>query len=142
MNPRGDVNVDFAKGGDYGRYNTGADVIASAEALPFRDGSFDCVHFHGLLHHLSSPEKGWQEILRVARDIVVGVEPNFNLIFPRDPKESYHTFRKRTLARILKSSERFDLKIERTVWARPLRSEFRILAMRRTNVRTLDVHRQ
>jgi SAM-dependent methyltransferase len=131
VNPRGDVNVDFVRGGDYGQYRTRADVIASAESLPFRDESFDCVHFHGLLHHLRNPESGWKEILRVTRDIVVGVEPNYNLIFPRDPTESYHTFRKRALTRIVKPSEKFDVKIERTLWARPLRLEFRILAMRR-----------
>jgi SAM-dependent methyltransferase len=80
VNPRGDVNVDFARGGDYGQYRTRADLIASAESLPFRDESFDRVHFHGLLHHLRNPELGWREILRVARDIVVSWVSNLTII--------------------------------------------------------------
>ncbi len=49
---------------------------ASAEALPFRDGSFDVVFCGGLLHHLEAPELAVREMARVAKRFVVLCEPN------------------------------------------------------------------
>jgi SAM-dependent methyltransferase len=40
---------------------------ADARALPFRDGSFDYVYSHGVLHHISEPQAVVAELLRVLR---------------------------------------------------------------------------
>jgi ubiquinone/menaquinone biosynthesis C-methylase UbiE len=42
-------------------------VLAPAERLPFRDGSFDAVVARGVLHHLSDPGAGIRETHRVLR---------------------------------------------------------------------------
>ncbi len=54
-----------------------ANVLATVEALPFRDDSFEVVHFLGLLHHLKKPGVAWSEMVRVCGGILVGVEPSF-----------------------------------------------------------------
>ena len=133
----GDVNVDLFFGGDYARLRTKANVIASALSLPFRNEAFEVGVFNGLLHHIEDADKAWKEILRVCSDIVIGNEPNFNLIFPRDRTEAYHTYTKRILSRILKkaSDERFDIHIERVLRTHPLRTDFRIIALRRKLIR-------
>ncbi len=40
-------------------------LAADAYELPFPDGSFDAVHLHQVLQHLSDPERAMQEALRV-----------------------------------------------------------------------------
>lgn len=43
-------------------------VKASALALPFHDGSFDCVYSYGVLHHIPDVECALNEITRVLKD--------------------------------------------------------------------------
>lgn len=50
--------------------------LASAEDLPFEDGSFDVAFEANLLHHLPGPELAVGEMARVAREAVVLIEPN------------------------------------------------------------------
>jgi SAM-dependent methyltransferase len=57
---------------------TGFDVtaiVADVERLPFPDESFDLVYVHDGLHHLDSPERGLEEMTRVARHAVSVTEP-------------------------------------------------------------------
>jgi SAM-dependent methyltransferase len=121
VNPVGDVNVDLPFGGDYAKLKTKANVIESARNLPFRNGAFEVGFFNGLLHHLEDSDKAWKEILRVCSDVVIGNEPNFNLIFPRDKTEAYHTYRKGVLSGILGkgSDDRFDISVERVLRTHP-----------------------
>lgn len=42
-------------------------VVADALDLPFDDGSFDVVHAHQVLHHVSDPVQALREMARVAR---------------------------------------------------------------------------
>jgi len=53
-------------------------VVASAEALPFPDDSFDLVFCQTLLIHLPVPEAGFSEMLRVCKPggLVLAAEPN------------------------------------------------------------------
>jgi 2-polyprenyl-3-methyl-5-hydroxy-6-metoxy-1,4-benzoquinol methylase len=58
------------------RYGFHADFrIAAAEALPFRDRSFDVVAVHDGLHHLEDPFQAIQEMARVANRAVLILEP-------------------------------------------------------------------
>jgi len=50
-------------------------VLADAGNLPFPDGAFDVVAVHDGLHHLPRPELGIDEMARVARRVVVVMEP-------------------------------------------------------------------
>jgi len=47
-----------------------------AEQIELRDGSFDCVFVHEVLHHCRSPHRALCEMLRVSRKHVVLLEPN------------------------------------------------------------------
>ncbi len=107
--PHGDVNLDLGKrilasdSGPYGKAN----IYASVYNLPFIDDSFEVVHFVGLLHHLHNPNKAWNEIVRVARDIIVGEEPSrFNVKAYSDKYHVYHGFWKRQLRRICQNNIR------------------------------------
>jgi len=42
-------------------------MAASAEALPFKDQSFDFGYSYGVLHHLLNPDVGFSELTRVVR---------------------------------------------------------------------------
>ena len=102
--PHGDVNLDLGKrilasdSGPYGKAN----IYASVYNLPFIDNSFEVVHFVGLLHHLDNPVKAWNEIVRVAKDIIVGEEPSkFNIRAYLDKYHVYHGFWKRQLRKDL-----------------------------------------
>jgi SAM-dependent methyltransferase len=58
------------------RYGFRADFqAADAEALPFRDASFDVVAVHDGLHHLERPDLAIREMARVARHGVLILEP-------------------------------------------------------------------
>jgi len=53
-------------------------VVGEGENLPFKDNSFDAVFISSTLHHLSDPEKGILELVRVlkpGKNIMV-MEPN------------------------------------------------------------------
>lgn len=54
-------------------------LAIDAEQVDLRDGSFDCVFAHEVLHHCRSPHRGLCEMLRVARKHVVLLEPNDSL---------------------------------------------------------------
>lgn len=54
-------------------------LALDAEQVELRDGSFDCVFAHEVLHHCRSPHRGLCEMLRVARKHVVLLEPNDSL---------------------------------------------------------------
>jgi SAM-dependent methyltransferase len=60
-----------------------ADVLASAEALPFRGGSFDSVGCGETLEHLRSPQACIEEIGRVLKDdgVAVVTTPNLGTLF-------------------------------------------------------------
>ncbi len=140
--PKGDVNVDLPRGGDYGFGSTRANVIASVHHLPFRDKSFEVVLFRGLLHHLKTVEctncgtrhddcHGWQEMLRVCNDVVLGYEPNINFIYPRDRTEKHHLYaRRRTLGRILQTHSGFSLSVDRVWLIKQKRTDWRIIGLR------------
>lgn len=51
-------------------------LAIDVEQADLRDGSFDCVFAHEVLHHCRSPHRGLCEMLRVARKHVVLLEPN------------------------------------------------------------------
>ncbi len=53
---------------------------ADATNLPFPDNSFDIVSVHDGLHHLSSPKKAVREMVRVAKNAVIIIEPAKALI--------------------------------------------------------------
>lgn len=55
-------------------------IVADAESLPFKPGSFDFVFTHDGLHHLSDPEKGIAEMARVAKTGIFFSEPADALI--------------------------------------------------------------
>jgi ubiquinone/menaquinone biosynthesis C-methylase UbiE len=58
------------------RFRIGFEVaVADAEALPFRDCSFDFVYVHDGLHHLERPLRGVAEMARVATRGVCITEP-------------------------------------------------------------------
>lgn len=102
-NPHGDVNLDIGPdvlASDSGP-RTRADVYGSVYSLPFKDNSFAVVHFVGLLHHLTEPERAWKEIVRVASDAVIGEEPS--VVNPGAHMDRYHVkhgFVPRELVRI------------------------------------------
>ena len=51
-------------------------LLASGDALPFADKSFDAVCEFGILHHVPDPARVIQEMLRVARNVVVIFDAN------------------------------------------------------------------
>ncbi|HET7105625.1 MAG TPA: class I SAM-dependent methyltransferase [Candidatus Acidoferrum sp.] len=51
-------------------------LLASGDALPFPDQSFDAVCEFGILHHVPEPARVVQEMLRVARNVVVIFDAN------------------------------------------------------------------
>jgi SAM-dependent methyltransferase len=51
-------------------------LLASGDALPFPDKSFDAVCEFGILHHVPDPARVVQEMLRVARKAVVNSDAN------------------------------------------------------------------
>jgi len=51
-------------------------LLASGDALPFADKSFDAVCEFGILHHVPDPARVIQEMLRVARHVVVISDTN------------------------------------------------------------------
>jgi SAM-dependent methyltransferase len=56
--------------------------VADAEALPFKDGTFDLIITRGLIHHLPNPNKGMQEACRVLKKggYLIASEPHSNLL--------------------------------------------------------------
>ena len=46
--------------------------------MKFKDGSFDIVFCHGLLHHVENADKVLREMRRVSRKYVIMLEPNRN----------------------------------------------------------------
>ena len=93
--PRGDINVDTDP-------NSDANIIASAEHLPFRDNSFDAVLFRGLLHHLKDPEAACREMTRVVRTVIIGEEPSkFNPGVYFDPSHTFKGFWKHQIEKFL-----------------------------------------
>jgi len=70
------------------------DIVADAQALPFRPGSFDNVVMLDVLHHLSSPRRFFAEIARVLRPAgrLILIEPAITpaswlplVLFHREP---------------------------------------------------------
>jgi len=51
-------------------------LLASGDALPFADKSFDAVCEFAMLHHVPDPARVVQEMLRVARNVVVISDAN------------------------------------------------------------------
>ena len=50
-------------------------IVADIEHLPFRDRAVDHVHVHDGLHHLAQPERGIDEMIRVAARTISITEP-------------------------------------------------------------------
>ena len=76
------VGVDISLGALRGaqerarRYGLQYDlIVADAESLPFRDRAFDLTFVHDGLHHLSDPQAGLSEMLRVADSAALITEP-------------------------------------------------------------------
>jgi len=66
-------------------------AAADAEALPFRESSFNCVSCYAMLHHLLGHEKLFQECFRVLKDggtLYTDHDPNYFL------NRFYHIFYK------------------------------------------------
>lgn len=51
-------------------------AVSDVETLPFKNNSVDIVFFKDLLHHVPDPIIALNEMRRVARSYVVGIEPN------------------------------------------------------------------
>jgi SAM-dependent methyltransferase len=51
-------------------------LLASGDALPFADNSFDAVCEFGILHHVPDPARVVKEMLRVARNVIVISDAN------------------------------------------------------------------
>lgn len=63
-------------------------VVANAECLPFRDGSFDVVTSYEALEHFRRPREVGAEIVRVARPsgmIFITTPPRVRFLLRRDP---------------------------------------------------------
>jgi len=54
--------------------------VGDIECLPFEDNSFDYSFVAASLHHLSEPILGLYELLRVAKDGVIVIEPNDSIL--------------------------------------------------------------
>ena len=82
--PRGTVNIDLYLGPTEHTeepiqlHKTPNLVHATAEALPFRDKSFDLVFSDNLLEHLSDPLAALREFLRVGRRVRAIVPHRFS----------------------------------------------------------------
>ena len=57
---------DSERGGAFKRLGRSL-VIATVEALPFKDGTFDYVYACHVLEHVDKPERACRELMRVAR---------------------------------------------------------------------------
>lgn len=51
-------------------------LLASGDVLPFANNSFDAVCEFGILHHVPDPARVVQEMLRVARNVIVISDAN------------------------------------------------------------------
>lgn len=130
----GDIGVDLGKNVlaiDSGK-TTKATVYASATYLPFKNDSFEVVHFLGLLHHLHNPIQAWKEMVRVSKDMVIGEEPSiFNPNAHKDPYHIYKGFTRKQLVRICNN----DVKHIRVCWYIPspikLSINFQIIGLKR-----------
>jgi len=67
---------DSALGATLARFPDCAGEIGDTEALPFGDDEFDFAFVAGALHHLPRPLVGLYELLRVARQGAIVIEPN------------------------------------------------------------------
>lgn len=68
-NPCGTVNIDIDR-------ESSADVIASAEYLPFRNDTFNLVRSFHVLEHVNEPAKMMLEMLRVTQNCVHVIMPH------------------------------------------------------------------
>jgi ubiquinone/menaquinone biosynthesis C-methylase UbiE len=131
-NPHGDVNLDLGKNvlaEDSGPF-TKANTYGSVYNLPFDTESFEVVHFVGVLHHLEEPVKAWKEMVRVAKDIIVGEEPSrLNPKAYLDKYHVYHGFWKRQLRKICENDIQ-DLKVM-YYFNNPLRLNLHVTAIKR-----------
>lgn len=50
-------------------------IVGDSEKLPFKDGFFDIASVHDGLHHLKTPQKGVNDLMRVSRKGVIIIEP-------------------------------------------------------------------
>lgn len=51
-------------------------VLSDNCSLAFKDSSFDYAYIAASLHHLNEPAKGIYELLRVAKEGIIAIEPN------------------------------------------------------------------
>jgi len=113
-NPRGDVNVDIGPtvlARDSGKY-TRANLYASCNALPFKDNSFEIVHFVGVLHHVKNPLVAWREMVRVCSAMIVGEEPSkFNIHAYLDKYHIFHGFTKHQMIQLCKDSRLLEYRV-------------------------------
>ena len=107
-------------------------VVASVLHLPFKDNSFEVVHFIGILHHVNNPILAWNEIVRVSSDVIIGEEPSFlNPLAYKDPYHIIKGFRRKQLVHICNRG----IKHIRVCWFIPspvkLSINFQIIAFKR-----------
>lgn len=135
-NPHGDVNLDVGPRtlASDSAARTRANVYGSVYALPFKSGVFEVVHFVGLLHHLEEPERAWAEMVRVARDLIIGEEPS--RINPRAHLDPYHVVHGYWPGRLARICERGVAHL-RIAWlvpslpTNPMQLNLQVLAMKR-----------
>jgi SAM-dependent methyltransferase len=91
------VGVDMAPG-------PMVDVIASADALPFEDGSFDCVLCNQLLEHVESPPAVVSELRRVLRPGGVALASTHGVMRYHPVPEDYWRWTHAGLDRLFRTS--------------------------------------
>lgn len=90
-----------------------------AEALPFRDESFDNVYSVDLLEHLSSPLRAISEAFRVSRDTVISsITPTESSAYWQDPTHKVEWDRERWKREINEYGDIIDIKEPFTIVAR------------------------
>jgi len=94
-------------------------MLADAEAIPFKDSSFDAVYSVDVLEHLSDPLRGISEAFRVSKGVVISsITPVESAVFWQDPTHKVEWDRERWKREINEFGEIIDILEPFTVIAR------------------------
>lgn len=77
------------------------DVVATAEALPFKTGSFTVVHASHILEHLNNPLQSLREFRRVCRQLVIIKVPNASRMWWHEALDHRFSWNQFTLYNLL-----------------------------------------